>query len=451
MLTFIIGVVVVIVTFIVGGLFAFLTARIDTTITQTNANIAAEEKAVRPAATMGYEISTEVDADEQIRQARTLAAKQAAALPRGANFRVGNQETASATLATASKGVAEDPWTAAKIAKFHGWDGARTGIPAGGVAVVAAPIAAAPAAGKIELVPGKDYPYIELTDAMSADEKRKARIANSKAKSAAMKAAKAAGAAAAPAAVAAAPVSASAPAAINVEPPVLIPLTDDMSPDDMRKARIANSKAKSTFNKALKAAGIDPKTVNFDDDGNVIWPQGAPPAAPAAAVAAPVAASAAPTAVSGPLDLAALGIDPPQFTPMTDNMLPDEIRAARIANSKAKSALNKALKGAGIDPKLVEVDDNGNVSFKEGAAPAAAQPAVATPAPAPIAPAAPTPTTGGTVDLAALGIDPPDLTEITAEMSPDEKRAARIANSKAKSAFNKALKAAGVDPKSVEL
>ncbi|MCA9952169.1 MAG: hypothetical protein KDE48_21105, partial [Anaerolineales bacterium] len=67
------------------------------------------------------------------------------------------------------------------------------------------------------------------------------------------------------------------------------------------------------------------------------------------------------------------------------------------------------------------------------------------------APAAPTPTTGGTVDLAALGIDPPDLTEITDEMSPDEKRAARIANSKAKSAFNKALKAAGVDPKSVEL
>ena len=82
-------------------------------------------------------------------------------------------------------------------------------------------------------------------------------------KSAAMKKAKAAGVTAAPAAVAvaAAPVdSAPAPVAVGIEPPKLIEISDDMPADEKRKARIANSKAKSAFNKSLKAAGIDPKT-----------------------------------------------------------------------------------------------------------------------------------------------------------------------------------------------
>jgi hypothetical protein len=35
-----------------------------------------------------------------------------------------------------------------------------------------------------------------------------------------------------------------------------------MDPADMRKARIQNAKAKSAYNKALKAAGIDPSTVS---------------------------------------------------------------------------------------------------------------------------------------------------------------------------------------------
>jgi hypothetical protein len=73
----------------------------------------------------------------------------------------------------------------------------------------------------------------------------------------------------------------------------------------------------------------------------------------------------------------------------------------------------------------------------QAAAPAAAPAAAAPPA--------------GTVDFAALGITPPDLIEITDDMSPDAVRQARIANSKAKSVFNKALKAAGIDPKTVEL
>jgi hypothetical protein len=129
-------------------------------------------------------------------------------------------------------------------------------------------------------VEGVDYPVIAITDDMSPDEVRKARIANSKAKSAAFKAFKEAGGAAAvqpaaaqPAAAAApaAPASAAAPAApagqsaalASVPRPDFIEITDDMDPADIRKARIANSKAKSAYVKALKDAGIDPATVDM--------------------------------------------------------------------------------------------------------------------------------------------------------------------------------------------
>ena len=104
---------------------------------------------------------------------------------------------------------------------------------------------------------------------------RKARIANSKAKSAAMKKFKESGGVAGQAAPAAAPIPAatSAPGPseqpvqvaaqpADIPPPEYIEITDDMAPDEIRKARIANSKAKSAYNKALKAAGIDPKSLN---------------------------------------------------------------------------------------------------------------------------------------------------------------------------------------------
>ena len=52
--------------------------------------------------------------------------------------------------------------------------------------------------------------------------------------------------------------AAAAPAAAGVEPPKLITITPDMSPEDVRKARVANAKAESAYNKALKAAGVDP-------------------------------------------------------------------------------------------------------------------------------------------------------------------------------------------------
>ena len=451
-MTFIIASVIVFLTFIFGALAAWAFKGWDKAVIKTKDNIENEDKAYNPALTMGYNINSQASSQEQIREARKASAKQAAALPRGANMTIGWKEDPS--LVSASQGLDNDPWTASKIAQFHGWDGAKFGIPAGGVpeggAVVAA--AAAPAAGgKIVLVPGKDYPVIEITDDMPADEKRKARIANSKAKSAAMKKAKAAGVVPAPAAAPAAAVSAAAaaPVAVGIAAPKLIELTDDMPADEKRKARIANSKAKSAFNKQLKAAGIDPKTVEIDDQGNVVLPQAA-----AAPTAVPTQAAPAPAAVpaAGPIDLAAMGITPPQLVELTEDMPADEKRKARINNSKAKSAFNKQLKAAGIDPKSVKIDDSGNVVMAEGSASAATAPAAVTAPDAPEAPAAaPAAPEGGAVDLAALGISPPELVELTDDMSPDEKRQARIGNSKAKSAFNKQLKAAGIDPKSVKL
>ncbi len=366
MAVFIIGVGIFFVTIFIALILGVVVRYADKAVAVNAAEVEENEKAYNPAMTMGYEVKVQVDPDEQVHEARKLAAKKAAALPRGANMRIGR--LGSSTLQTAGAAVKEDPFTAAKIAEFHGWDGAAQGIPAGGVpaaGAVAAPVAAPAAAGggKIKLVPGKDYPFIEITDDMDPAEKRKARIANSKAKSAAMKAAKAAGVAptaapaAAPVAAAAAP-AAPSPVAVGIEPPQLVEITDDMAPDEKRKARIANSKAKSAFNKALKAAGIDPKTVEIGPDGKIVMPEGAgaPAAAPAPAAAAPAPAAAAPApAADGKVDLAALGISAPELTELTDDMSPEEKRAARIANSKAKSAFNKALKAAGVDPKSVKL------------------------------------------------------------------------------------------------
>jgi hypothetical protein len=437
-MTIVLGSLVILLTLALGALLAFLFSRLDRAVVNNYAAIDAASGGQIPALTLGFDINPQAPADDQIAKARKEAAKLAAALPRGANSRIGYTETPGGR--SAYKGVDHDPWTAAKIAEFHGWDGVRTGIPAGGVpeaSVVAAPAAAAPS-GKIELVPGKDYPHIEITDDMSDEEKRKARIANSKAKSAAMKAAKAAGVPAAAAAAPGVPTAAApvAPAAVGIEAPKMIEISDDMSDEEKRKARIANSKAKSAFNKALKEAGIDPSSVAIDAQGTVGMPQGAAPVA-AAAVAAPV--QSGPTAVN---------IEAPVLIEITDDMPDDEKRKARIANSKAKSTFNKALKAAGIDPQTVEITEDGKVIIPGASAPAAVP--AAEPAAPTIEPVTPA-DASGKVDLVSLGLEPPILVEITDDMSPDEKRQARIANSKAKSTFNKALKAAGIDPNSVDI
>ena len=123
-------VVVIFLVLLAGMLLAFLFSRLDRTVTATRAGMVAEERAYNPGLTMGHKIKTGSNYDEQLQQARTAAAKTAAATPRGANNRIGS--LGESTLNTAGKSAKDDPMTAVRIARFHGWDGARTGIPAGG-------------------------------------------------------------------------------------------------------------------------------------------------------------------------------------------------------------------------------------------------------------------------------------------------------------------------------
>lgn len=443
-LIFVIAPAIVLLVILLGGLLAWVTAGFETAVKKNLDEIENEDKGYSPSQTLGFPIKITESAEAQIQEARLAAARLAASKPRGANAPLAQRDLMHFTAGD-QEALKHDPLTAAKIAAVHGWDGVRTGFV---VAPTAPAVGAAPTAvpaGPIKLVPGKDYPVIEITDDMSADEKRKARIANSKAKSAAMKKAKAAQQtggtvpmAAAPAAGQPAPVAAPA---VDIAPPQLIEIREDMTPDEKRKARIANSKAKSTFNKQLKAAGIDPKTVEIKD-GKVVLPAGtAPMAAPAAAAAAVAPSATAPPAPT------AVDIEAPELIEMTEDMSPDEKRKARIANSKAKSAFNKQLKAAGIDPKTVEIKD-GKVVVAGGTVPAAAPAPQAAPAAATAVSTTPAP--APEQSAAAADIPKPELIEITDDMSPDEKRQARIANSKAKSAYNKALKAAGIDPKTMK-
>jgi hypothetical protein len=311
-------------------------------ITVAYAEAEDEKKKFRPAATMGYRIAPTDAPDTQFKQAREEAAKRAAAQPRGGNMGVGK----GGSLQTASKKLAQDPVSAFKIAQVQGWTGLGE-MDKYQSAAASAPTAAPSAAGprvKKKLVPGQDYPVTNITAGMDPAEVRRIRIANAKAKAAAMKALKASGAdtVAAPA-TAGAPSAPKAPkvtaASVGVAEPQLIPITDDMDPADLRKARIANSKAMSTYKKALKAAGV-----SLDDDEPV------EEAAPA-----PVAQAPAAVASSGPSSADLAGIPKPDLIAITDGMDPNDLRKARISNSKAVSAYKKALKEAGIDPSTVEI------------------------------------------------------------------------------------------------
>ena len=136
-MTIVIGSLVIFLTFALGALMAFLFSRLDRAVIDNSAAIELQEKRYNPALTMGYDINSQASPDEQVAEARKEAAKMAAALPRGANSRIGYSEQPGGK--SASTGLDHDPWTATKIAEFHGWDGAQTGIPSGGVPV--APVA----------------------------------------------------------------------------------------------------------------------------------------------------------------------------------------------------------------------------------------------------------------------------------------------------------------------
>ncbi len=344
-------VVMVLSVLLVGALIAFAVSRLDKAVQSTSAAVEKKQKGYNPAATLGHKISPQSNTETQLKEARLLAAQQAAATPRGKNMRIGQLREQTGKQPTAFDGVKEDPLTAVKIANVHGWDAVRTGITATAPAPAAAKGApAAKAAPVAKAAPAVPEPQlIEITDSMSPEEVRKARIANSKAQSAYKKALKAAGVedgdAAAPVvaapeatAVAAAP-AVDAAALAGIAKPDLIEITDSMSPEEIRKARIANSKAQSAYNKALKEAGISPAAT----------------AVPAAPVAAAAPAEPAPAPAAPAVDAAALaGIPKPTLIEITDDMSPEAVRQARVANAKANSAYKKALKEAGIDPATVE-------------------------------------------------------------------------------------------------
>ena len=331
------------------GLFALMISRLDAAVVQNKVDIESTKNQFKPNSTLGFNISQEADKAVQFRDAREEAARQAVKLQRGANMRIGRK--GAEKLQTTSENLKNDPVSAFKIAEVQGWKdiGEFAKAQAAAIGAAAAPVAAAAGATKTvkrKLIPGKDYEAVAITDGMSKVEKRAARIANGKAKYAAYKALKESGqdmvvAAAAPVAAAgaapAAPSAAEAASAAGIEEPTYIEITDDMDKNAKRAARIANTKAKSAYKKALKAAGVSTS------------------APPPAAAPAPVAeaAPAAPAAEAAPAGLD--DIPKPDLIEITDDMDAAAKKSAKISNIKAKSAYKKALKAAGIDPKSVSI------------------------------------------------------------------------------------------------
>ena len=441
----IVGILVILLGVFIAGLFFTLSRLVN----NAQIELEAERTAVNPSLTFGYELPVKADVPVQLREARKLAAKRAAALPRGANMRIGR--LGASNLRPASKALEEDPWTAVKIAAFHTWQGAKVGPPVGG-APQQAPAAAraataAPTKKPEDLVPGVDYPFIEVTDDMDPAEVRKARIANARARSAAIKALREQTPAAAPAAdtPAGEPVvaemekaspAAEAIAEAGVPAPDYVEITDDMAPDEVRKARIHNARARSAYHKALKEAGVEPR--------DLTQRVAQPAAAPAATEASPQATTPAePTPASG-REAVAVPDDvlQPDYIEITDDMPDAEVRKARIHNARERSRYYKTLKERGIDPKAVEAGEEATATAPT---PAAAPEPAAEPA------AAPEPAAAAQPAEIPAHIPRPDYVEISDDMDADEVRRARIHNARERSAFARALKEAGIDPKSVDL
>lgn len=448
------GIVGILVLFL-GILIAYLFVRLSQMVTENEVALEQASATTNPNMTFGYEIPVDADIQEQLAAARKIAARRAANLPRGANMRIGR--LGHSNLNTAGKAVEDDPFNAVKIAAFHTWQGAKTGPPIAGAAQ-ATPQArqvaqAAPTKKPEDLVPGEDYPFTEITDDMSADEVRSARIANARARSAAIKAlkeqaAQAPAAAQQPEAAAPAPATeeaaatspADAAAAAGIEEPDYIEITDDMEADEVRKARIHNARARSAYMKALKEAGIDPSK---PDAQAAQAPAAEPAAAPQPQPEQPEPATTLPS-----------DIEPPDYIEITDDMPADEVRKARVQNARERSRFYKSLKDRGIDPKEWEAQQeagNGAAQPQQPTATAEAQsqPAAAVEAEAQQETAAPeTEAEAETVQIPD-NIAEPDYIEITDDMSPDEVRQARVHNSRERSRFFKALKDAGIDPKTV--
>jgi len=343
---------VVIGVVIVGGIIAFLFFQLSNLVRKEQVAMEMDRGRYNQALTVGHEITVDANTDVQLEEAKQIAAKKAASLPRGGNVKIGSFDAENQP--TASDGLNEDPVSAVKIAQYHTWQGLAPGasaVKAAALPTLAATQTAPPLKSAGDLVPGKDYQVIEITDDMIPAEIRKARIANAKAKSAAIKAAKAGGQATPAQAVSpseivtetpATPAAGAAPASVKSEPVAgvdyeVIEITDGMDPADIRNARIANSKAKSAAMKAFKEAG-----------GQV---QGAAPvsAAPDVVESQPPAVETVEETAAPPIDISA-----PDYVAISDDLSPEDVRKARIHNAKARSAYVKQLKAAGIDPSTVD-------------------------------------------------------------------------------------------------
>jgi hypothetical protein len=262
---------------LLGLLFAGLMYSLSGVALRTHAEIEAHSRSggrsgILAGGGPGFNPNVPQTLSAQLEEARVAAARIAARVPRFGNQGIGRLETTDAVAdrKVASIGAASgnDPLTATRIAWYH----TRAGLI-----------------------------YVRPTQP---------------------------GAAPAPAATGAARKGA-APAANLPPAPQLIEITDSMPPEEVRKARIANSKAKSAYNKLLKGMGVELSA--------------AEPAAEVVSAAA-VPAAAAAVAISADIPPA------PTLIEITDSMAPEEVRTARINNSKQLSAWKKELKARGIDP-----------------------------------------------------------------------------------------------------
>ena len=133
--------VVIFLTLLIGIGFASLFVYLSRLVVENNAEIEAQTTGYNERATLGHRIKAQADYEAQLKEARIIAARRAASLPRGANMGIGS--LGRSTLKTSSKGLDADPISAVKIAQYHTWQGAASGPVA---AAVAAPVAAVGAA-----------------------------------------------------------------------------------------------------------------------------------------------------------------------------------------------------------------------------------------------------------------------------------------------------------------
>lgn len=262
---------------IVGIVLMWLVVGASQVVTANSSQIEQESKvrqSLNPKATRGHNIPTQSTQAEKLIIAQKEAAKRAAQLPRGGNMGIGRSETVNlAEKKVASLGVDKDPVTATKIAEFHSWSGLEYSAPStsGNAGSAKEKPSAKPAIAVGGNLPSKPE-LITISAGMSPDEQRKATIANAKAQSAYNKALKAAGgnvvaesaAEEQPTSVATTSnVVATAPLNTTELPSDLVKITEGMSPDEKRRAKIGNAKILSAFKKQLKEQGVDPASLDL--------------------------------------------------------------------------------------------------------------------------------------------------------------------------------------------